>query len=111
MRMLIALLLNAAVIFVVARLVPGVRVRGFGTAVAVAVVYSLLAAVLKWLLVLLSLPLVIVTFGLFLLVINGFLLWMTDKLVDGLHFADKKALALATIGITLGGWLVNTIVW
>lgn len=111
MRMFIALLLNALVIFVVARVVPGVRIRGFGTAIAVALVYSVLAVFLKWLLVLLSLPLVIVTFGLFLFVINGVLLWMTDKLVDGLHIKDKTSLALATIGITLGGWIVNSVVW
>ncbi|MCC7263716.1 MAG: phage holin family protein, partial [Candidatus Latescibacteria bacterium] len=62
-------------VFVVARLLPSVHIRSFGTAVMVAVVYGVLKFLLYWLLVLLALPFVILTLGLFLLVLNAVLLW------------------------------------
>lgn len=106
-RTILSLLLNAAVVFAVARLTPGVRIKGYGTAVAVAAVYALLAWALKALLVFLTFPLVLLSFGLFLLVINAFLLWLTDKLVDGIEIQGPGPLAMATVGITVGGVLVR----
>lgn len=110
MRWLAAFLLNALVIFIVARLTPGVRIKSYGTALGVAIVYALLAVALKWLLVLIALPAIIVTFGLFLLVINGFLLWLTDKLFDGLEIKGFAPLAVMTIGMSIGSVLVSWIV-
>lgn len=69
-------------IFIIAEIMPGVRVKNFGTAVLVAVVYGLLNYTLGWFFQLLTLPLVVITLGLFLIVINAFFLWMTDKLID-----------------------------
>ncbi len=75
-------LLLSLAIFVVARLLPGIHLKGFGTAIIVALVYSLINYLIGWLLLLITLPAVIITFGLFKFVINAFLLWLTDKLVD-----------------------------
>lgn len=109
-RVIVTLLLNALVVLVVARVTPGVRIKNFGTALAVAVVYGGLSFLLKWLLVLLTAPLIILTLGLFLLVVNAFLLWMTDKLIDDFEIDGLGPLVLATLGISLGqtlvGWLV-----
>lgn len=111
MRLIVSVLLSALVIFFVARLTPGVRIKSYTTAIGVAIVYSLLAVALKWLLVLVTFPAIILTFGLFLLVINGFLLWITDKLVDGLEIKGFGPLAIMTtlmsIGLTLVSWIVN----
>jgi putative membrane protein len=109
-RIIIAVLLNALLIFGLARLTPGVRIKSYTTAIGVAVVYAVLTVALKWLLVLISFPAILVTFGLFLLVINGFLLWLTDKIVDGLEIKGFAPLAIMTFGMSLGGVLVNWIV-
>lgn len=109
MGLVLQLLLNGLVVWTTARVVPGVRVSGFGSAVWVAGVYGLLALLLKQALVMLSLPLVVVTFGLFLLVLNGFLLWLTDKILSRFEIRNLAALTLATLSITLGFTLVDVV--
>lgn len=105
-----AILLKAAVVLGVSKILPGVRVRGYSAAIGVAVVYALLSWALKGLLVFLSLPLILVTFGLFLLVLNAFLLWLTDKILDGFEIRSTPSLLLATLGITIGSLGVDSLV-
>ncbi len=104
------LLLKALVVLAVARLLPGVRVAGYGAAIAVAAVYGLLTVVLKEVLIVLSLPFVLLSLGAFLLVINGFLLWVTDKLLSSFEIKSLGSLALATVAITAGDMLVHALV-
>jgi putative membrane protein len=75
--------LNALALLIVAHVVPGVAVRGTGTALLAAVLLGLANAVLKPILVLLTLPVTILTLGLFLLVINGLLFWAVSALMTG----------------------------
>jgi putative membrane protein len=110
LRWVIALLLNALVIFMVARMTPGVRIKSYGTAIGVAIVYGILAVVLGPILKLITFPLTLLTFGLFLLVINGFLLWLTDKLLHGLEIKGFGPLAVMTVGTSIGSVLVSWIV-
>lgn len=77
------LLINALGVYVTAALLPGVRLRGFGTALLVAVLLSLVNALVRPLLIILTLPLTILTLGLFLLVINALMVMLVDALVDG----------------------------
>lgn len=88
-------------VFIVAQILPSVRIRGFGTAVVVALVYGVLKFCLRWLLVLLSLPLMIVSLGLFLIVINAFLLWITDKLIDDFEIDSFISTIIASVLISL----------
>ncbi len=99
--MLFHVFLLAIGIFVIAHLLPGIKVKSFGTSVVVAVVYAILDKLLFNVLVLLSLPFVILSFGMFLLVINAFLLWMTHKLVDGFELTGGVVtLFLASLSIS-----------
>ncbi len=107
--MIIQFLLNGAVVFLTSKVIPGVQVRSFGYALAVAAVYGLLGVALKWFVVMVTFPAVILSFGLFLLVINGVLLWMTDKLLDGFEVRTPAAMVLATIAISSGYLLVDII--
>jgi putative membrane protein len=75
--------LNALALLIVAHVVPGVSVRGTATALLAAVLLGLANAVLKPILVLLTLPVTILTLGLFLLVINGLLFWAVSALMTG----------------------------
>ena len=78
-------LLSALSVTAISKYLPGFRINGFGTALIVAGVYGVLHAVLsKILKIILFLPMWL-TFGLFVLVINAFLLYITDELLDSFN--------------------------
>jgi putative membrane protein len=81
--MLKVLLINSIVIFLCAWLLEGVKVKNFFSAIAVAVVLAIVNTFIKPLVVLLTLPLTILTLGLFVLVINAWILMFIGKLIDG----------------------------
>lgn len=83
MRLIFQLLLTAVVVLVLAEVLPGVGVDTFTTSIIVAVVLALLNALVKPILVFLTLPATIVTFGLFLLVINAVIILLVDWLIPG----------------------------
>jgi putative membrane protein len=95
------LLLLSVAVFLVAQLLPGIRLKNFGTAVIVAVVYSLISYLLGSILLFLALPFMIITFGLFKFVINAFLLWITDKLMDDFEIDGIGTTLLAAVLITI----------
>jgi len=76
-------LLSALAVVLLANILPGIHVATFGIAVIVALVLSLLNFLVKPLLVILTLPVTILTFGLFLLVINALIILMAGGLVSG----------------------------
>ncbi len=88
-------------IFLVAKMLPRIHLRGFGTAIVVAVVYSLINFFLGWILILLTLPALFITFGLFKFVINALMLWITDKLIDGFQIENISTTLIAAFMITV----------
>ena len=98
--MIINMLILSVAIFLVAQLLPGIRVKNFYTAVLVAIVYSIINFFTGWLLVFLTLPFIIVTFGLFKLLINAFMLWLTDKFMDDFEISDLLTTFIAAVLIT-----------
>ena len=83
MNLLIRILVTAILVMLIAHFMPGVTVASFMTSVIVAVVLSLLNIFVKPLLVLLTLPVTIITLGLFLLVINALIILLCTKIVGG----------------------------
>jgi len=83
MNLIIKLLLSALAVMLVAYLLPGVTVEGFWVALIVAALLALLNVTLKPLLVILTIPVTIVTLGLFLLVINALMILLADALISG----------------------------
>jgi len=83
MKLIIRILLTAVVVFLIARFLPGVSVAGYGTAVIVALVLALLNLIVKPVLVILTLPVTILTLGLFLLVINAIIILLADSFISG----------------------------
>jgi len=81
MKLIIKLLLTALAVVVLAKILPGVAVEGYGSAIIVAIVIALLRLIVKPILILLTLPITIVTFGLFLLIINAIIILLADYLV------------------------------
>lgn len=88
MKLLIKLLLTALVVVLLAKVLPGVTVVGYGSAIIVAIVIALLRLLVKPILVLLTLPITIVTFGLFLLIINAVIILMADFFVAGFNVSS-----------------------
>ncbi|NNJ55016.1 MAG: phage holin family protein [Bacteroidia bacterium] len=76
------IILTAAAVFLLAYLLPGISVSSFGYALLVALVLGFLRAVVKPILVIFTLPVTVLTFGLFLLVINACMVLLADKLLD-----------------------------
>jgi putative membrane protein len=91
----------AGVIFFVAESMRGVYVEGYGTAIVVAVVYSIINFFLGTALAILTLPLMFITVGLFKIVINAFLLWITDQMIDDFEIEDFGTTFLFAIIITI----------
>ncbi len=101
MSTLANMLILSVAVFLTANIIPGIRMKSFATAVVVAVVYSVINFLFGWLLILISLPFMIITFGLFKLVINAVLLWATDKLIEDFRIRDFFTTFLAALCITL----------
>lgn len=87
--MIWSLLLNGLGIFIIGYLLKGVQIKSFFTALGVAILLALVNTFVKPILLFLTLPLTIITFGLFILVINALMLMLVDAFVDGMkikHF-------------------------
>ncbi|MGB7841513.1 MAG: phage holin family protein [Salinimicrobium sp.] len=83
MTFILRILLTAVVVVFLSKFLPGVAVTGYITAVIVALVLALLNLIVKPVLVILTLPVTIITFGLFLIVINAIIILLADAFVDG----------------------------
>ena len=83
MNLLIRLLINALAVFIIAHLLGGVEVNGYVGAIIVALVLAILNLFVKPILIIFTLPVTILTLGLFLLVINALIILLADKLIDG----------------------------
>jgi putative membrane protein len=83
MRFLFKILYTAIAVLVIAYILPGVYVKSIGIALIVAAVLAFLNTYLKPLLIIFTIPLTLVTFGLFLLVINAAIILFTDYLIEG----------------------------
>lgn len=113
MDLLVRLIINALALLFVAYLIPGVHVAGIGAALLAALILGIVNAVLKPILVLLSLPLEILTLGLFTLVINAALFYLVAKLgiglsVDGFGAAFLGALVLSIVSFVLSAFFSST---
>lgn len=83
MKLLLRILLSALAVVVLSKILPGVGVDSYWTAILVAIVLSLLNFIVKPLLILFTLPVTILTLGLFLLIINALIILLADYLVPG----------------------------
>ncbi len=94
-------LLLSVAIFIVANIMPTIKIKNYWTVLAAAVVYSVINLLVGWLLILLSLPFIFITFGLFTFVVNAFMLWLTDKLMDDFEIKGLFSTLIAAVLITL----------
>lgn len=108
MRAIVQILLNAIAILLVARIVPGIHYQGdWIYLLLTGVVFGVLNLIVKPLVTVLSLPFVVLSLGLFFIVINGFILYLAAWLLDGLTIDGCGAALLGGLVIALFNWVVR----
>ncbi len=95
------LFLTAVLLLLVSNLVRGIYVQDFGSALVGALVLGFVSAVVRPVMVLFTLPFTIVTFGLFLLVINALMLWLMAALVSGIRVQGFGSALVGSLVLTL----------
>ena len=104
-RLVMSLLMNGLAVWVAAMVVPGVRVESFVTAMVVAILLTGVNWFVKPILIILTLPVTILTLGLFLLVLNGLMVLLVSALVPGFVVAGWWAGFWFSVVL----WLVNMV--
>ncbi|RLZ12207.1 phage holin family protein [Faecalibacter macacae] len=107
MNFIINLLISALVVFGLANIMPGVSINGYGTAIIVALVIGLLNAFIRPILSILSLPITILTLGLFSFVITAVIILLASAIMGDSFHVDGFWYALL-FGVVLG--IVNSVV-
>ncbi|MCK9155526.1 MAG: phage holin family protein [Paludibacteraceae bacterium] len=112
MNFIIKLLLSALAVYLTALILPGVSIKNYVTAIAVAIVIGLLNVFLKPILILLTIPVTVITLGLFLFVINAGIILLSSYLmngfnVDGFWWALLFSFVLSIFSEILGGFTSN----
>ena len=87
MKLIYKMLLTAIAVVILAQILPGVHVDGYLSAIIVAIVLGLLRIFVRPIIIFFTLPITLITLGLFLFVINAFIILLADKLIDGFAVA------------------------
>ncbi len=107
MSLVIRLIVNALALYAVAYLVPGVAVTGFMGALIAALVLGIVNAVVRPILIIMSLPLEILTLGLFTFVINAVLFWVVGHLGIGLDVRNFGAAFIGALVLSIISFLLS----
>lgn len=100
-QFLLTWLVTAIALMITAYIVPGFAVNSFGAALIAAIVLGLVNAIIKPLLVILTLPLTILTLGLFLFVVNGIVIWLAGAITPGFQVTGLLPALVGSIVLTL----------
>ena len=110
MGFLIRVLINAAAIYVATAVVSGIRVSSTGTLLLAALVLAIINAAVRPLMVILTLPLTILTLGLFLFVLNAACLWLVTVIVPGVEVRSFGTAFLGALVIAIVSWLLTRLI-
>jgi len=107
MKLLFRWMVNAAALLGIAYVLPGFQLDGILLAILAALVLGLVNALVRPLLVVLTLPITVMTLGLFLLVVNGLVIWLASSLVPGFSIDSFFTAMLAAIFMWVVGWITS----
>lgn len=107
MKIIVRWLLLAAALLLVAYLYPGVRISSFGSAMIAAFVLGLFNTLLRPVLVLLTLPVTVITLGLFLFVINALMFYFAASVLNGFHVSGFAAALIGSLIYSLCGMVID----
>lgn len=109
MRWMAVWLIDTAALFVLPYLMSSITVRSFGVALLAALVLGLVNALLRPVLALLTLPVTVLTLGLFILVVNGLMFWLASGLVPGFHVAGFWSAVGGALLYSVISWALSTL--
>lgn len=107
MKLIVRWLLLACALLMVAHLYPGVKVDSFSSALVAALVLGLLNTLVRPLLILLTLPVTLLTLGLFLFVVNALMFWSAARMLDGLDVTGFGAALIGSLIYSVCGMLID----
>jgi len=107
MGFVVRVLVNALAIWLATQIVPGITVRSATTIVVAALVLGLINALVRPVLLVLTLPLTLVTLGLFLFVLNAVCLWLTSVVVPGFHVRGFWSAFWGALIVSVLSWAMN----
>ena len=110
LRLLLVWLINAVALIAVAYLMPSVSVSSFGAALVAALVLGLVNAVVRPVLILLTLPVTVLTLGLFIFVLNGLLFWAVGSWLEGFTVGGFWAGVLGAVLFSIVSWVLSALV-
>jgi putative membrane protein len=110
MGFVVRFIVNAAALWVAAQLVPGIVVAGLTPLLLAALVLGLINAVVRPILLVLTLPLTLMTLGLFIFILNAFCLWLTSRIVSGFVVQSFGAALLGALVVSIVSWLLTAFV-
>ncbi len=110
MKLLAIWILNAIALLAVAYLLPSIEVDGFISALVAAAVIGLVNMLIKPILILLTLPVTILTLGLFILVINGLLFYLVGEVLQGFQVQSLMAGILGAVLYSVISWLLTSLI-
>jgi putative membrane protein len=109
LELLAHLIITAALLLLVANIVKGIQIDGWGSAFLAAIVLGVVNALIRPLMILLTIPITIITFGLFLFVINALMLWLASALAPGFRIQSFGAAMLGSLMLTLLNILISAL--
>ena len=109
-KLLVVWLINALALMAVAYLVPSISVSSFGAALVAALALGLVNAVVRPVLALLTLPVTVLTLGLFIFGLNGLLFWGVASVLEGFHVGGFWPGVFGAIVFSLVSWLLSALV-
>ncbi|MDZ4098694.1 MAG: phage holin family protein [Methylophilaceae bacterium] len=110
MRLLAVWILNAIALLAVAYLLPSIQVTGFVAALIAAAVIGLVNVLIKPVLILLTLPVTILTLGLFIFVINGLLFYLVGEVLEGFQVESLLSGILGAVLYSVISWLLTSLI-
>lgn len=109
MKLLLSWILNAIALLLVAYFVPDIYMQGLDVALVAAVVIGLVNMLIKPVLIIFTLPITILTLGLFILVINGLLFWVVGHYLQGFEVRTILAGVIGALAYSFFSWLLATL--
>jgi putative membrane protein len=109
-RFIVQALAAALGFWVASRIVPGVHARSVTSLIAAGVILGLINALVRPILILLTIPLTLLTLGLFLFVVNGITVWLTAAFLKGVDVNGLWPAILASVVITVISWVARVVV-
>ena len=110
MRLLLLWILNAIALLAVTYLLPTIQVSGFGTALVAALVLGFINTLVRPVLAILTLPITVLTLGIFYLVLNGLLFWLASALLPGFQVQGFVSALVGAVLYSVIAWALSALV-